>query len=158
MNGLQALTTLLQHAERERDAAVTHAQRCEHGVRAAQAQHHQLLDYRRDYQQRWTQQFSQQGTMEIINCYHGFVGRLAMAIDQQEQVAKRAITQHEAATVLAREKEIRVASIGKLIERRAMEAQRSADQREQKLTDEMASRLAWNRIHGGGDSSGSSPY
>ena len=109
MNGLQALNTLLEHAERERDDALTYVQRCEHNVRNTQAQHQQLIEYRRDYQQRWTAQFSQEGTMEIISCYHGFVGRLSMAVDQQAQVAARAVTQLEIATSKLRDKEIRAA-------------------------------------------------
>ncbi|CAN5564016.1 N/A [soil metagenome] len=157
MSGIQALTTLLEHAESERDEAISHMQRCEHNLQSAKAQHVQLLEYRRDYQQRWSEQFGRQGNMEIVNCYHGFVGRLGMAIDQQDQTTARAVAQHEAARVKLREKEIRLASIGKLIERRVMEAQRSADQRDQKMTDEMAARLAWNRIHGGA-SSNAQPY
>lgn len=148
MNGLQALQTLLRHAENERDEARSLMQRAEHQLAAAQAQHQQLLDYRRDSQQRWSEQFGRQGTMEIVHCYQGFVSRLGMAIEQQQHVASRASDMHEAATHQLREKELRVASVGKLIERRLQEAQRSAMQREQKLTDEMASRLAWARLHG----------
>ena len=46
-----------------------------------------------------------------------------------------------------RDGEIRVASVRKLIERRQAEARLSADRREQKTTDEFASRAAWNRQH-----------
>ena len=46
-----------------------------------------------------------------------------------------------------RDGEIRVASVRKLIERRQAEARLSADRREQKNTDEFASRAAWNRQH-----------
>jgi flagellar FliJ protein len=149
MNGLHALTALLKHAEGERDEAMSTLQRCQHSLQAAKAQHVQLLEYRRDYQQRWSDQFGRQGTMEIVNCYHGFVGRLAMAIDQQAQITARAVTQHDLALLKLREKETRVASVSKLMERREMEARRASDQRDQKLTDEMAARLAWTRIHGG---------
>ena len=127
-------------------------------LQAAKAQHLQLLEYRRDYQQRWSSQFAKGGTMEIINCYHGFVGRLAMAIEQQDQVTRRAQAQLEAVSQHLREKEIRVASIGKLIARRLAEAQHSAAKRDQKATDEMASRLAWNRIHGDAANQSASPF
>jgi flagellar FliJ protein len=148
MNGLQALTTLLQHAERERDEAQSKLLHTEHALVAANGQYLQLQDYRRDYQKRWSEQFGQQGTMEIVNCYHGFVGRLGMAIDQQEQIAVHARQQRDTALMKLRELETRVASIGKLIERRLAEARLQSDQRDQKATDEMASRLAWARIHG----------
>ena len=39
------------------------------------------------------------------------------------------------------------AEVRKLIERRQAEARLSADRREQKNTDEFASRAAWNRQH-----------
>ena len=79
-----------------------------------------------------------------------FAERYVLFADRLADVdfASRAADMHEAATHKLREKELRVASVGKLIERRLQEAQRSAMQRDQKMTDEMASRLAWARLHG----------
>ena len=47
---------------------------------------------------------------------------------------------------MVREQELRVASVRKLIERRLAELRLAADRRDQKQTDDFASRAAWNRL------------
>lgn len=147
MNGLESLATLLEHAERQRDEALSAAQRASAQMAAAAEQAQQLLVYRRDYETRWTEQFGRQGTMEIVNCYQGFVKRLGLAIEHQDQMAAQARHQHDQARARLRDQEIRVASIAKLIERRVAEARIAEGKRDQKATDEMAARLAWARLN-----------
>ena len=146
MTDLQPLLTLLGQAERERDEALAHSQRRETAQRAAQAQSEQLLDYRRDYEQRWGEHFSRQSKVELLHCYQGFIQRLSQAIEQQAHAAHHAAEQSAAALAALREAEMRVASVRKLIERRVGEQQRSEDKRDQKQTDEFAARVAWQRL------------
>ena len=146
MTDLQPLLTLLAQAESERDEALGHSQRQDAAQRAAQAQAGQLLDYRRDYEQRWGDHFSRQSKIELLHCYQGFIQRLSQAIEQQTQTASRAADQAAVALAALREADMRVASVRKLIERRVGEQQRSEEKREQKQTDEFAARVAWQRL------------
>ena len=57
MSSLQSLNILLEQAETERDAALAALQRAHDAAGAAQAQVEGLLNYRGDYQKRWSQQF-----------------------------------------------------------------------------------------------------
>lgn len=142
---LQPLLMVLQHAERERDFALTAQQRAQHALNAAQQQAEQLALYRREYEQRWGTQFQQASAVEVVRCYQGFMGRLQLAVDQQQQQVALAAAALEGAQETLRGHEMRVASVRKLIERRQHEAARIAGQREQKATDEQAARAAWHR-------------
>ena len=146
MKELQPLMALLSHAEGERDAALAHRQRMQEALDAARTQAQQLADYRRDYEQRWSERFAQPGQMDLLRCYHGFVARLTQAIEHQARVSGQAQHQLERAQVALQQQELRVASVHKLIERRVQEAQRQGERREQHQLDELASRAAWNRL------------
>ena len=139
---LQTLGVLLERAEAERDEALKAWQDMQ--LRAAQArqQAEQLTSYRSEYQQRWTEQFSRQGTMDIVGCYQNFGGKLDQAIDSQSAISQHADVRVERARALLAEKEMRVAAIGKLIERRRSEMGRAALRQEQKQSDEQAARTA----------------
>lgn len=146
MNELHPLLALLAQTEKERDQALVHSQRLADAQRAAQAQTEQLLAYRSDYEKRWGEQFSREGRIELLRCYQGFVERLSLALQQQTRIAADATQQAERAADALREYEIRVASVRKLIERRVNEVQRKLNQREQKQSDEFASRAARQRL------------
>jgi flagellar FliJ protein len=143
-NDLHALTTLLQQAETERDNALVLMQQAEQRAQAAQSQHEQLLAYRGQYRQRWTQQFTANSAIEIVQCYQGFGDRLEQAIAHQEQAVAQCQAQTERMRQLLAERELRVASVRKLIERRQQEQRRAEERRDQKLTDEAAQRSGWN--------------
>jgi flagellar protein FliJ len=146
MKSLQPLMALLSHAERERDEALAHRQRLQEALDAARAQSQQLADYRREYEQRWAERFSQPGQVDLLRCYHGFAARLTQAIEHQARVAGQAEGQLERAQEALQQQELRVASVQKLIERRVTELQRKGARHEQSQLDEMASRAAWNRL------------
>src|SRR5256885_558408 len=135
MNPLQPLLALLAQAERERDAALADAQHAAQAQLAASAQAEQLLNYRREYEARWGAQFRNEGKMELVNCYRGFVERLSQAVDQQQRIAQHADAQLVRARDTLLQHEVRVASVRKLIERRAKELRLSVDRLEQKQTD-----------------------
>jgi flagellar protein FliJ len=146
MNDLQPLMALLAQTEKERDLALVHSQRQADAHRAAQQQAEQLRVYRSDYERRWGEQFGREGKVELLRCYQGFVERLSMALEQQVRIAHDAAQQAERAAGALREYEIRVASVRKLIERRVTEVQRTLNLREQKQSDEFASRAARQRL------------
>ena len=146
MTELQPLIILLGQSERQRDAALADQQRAQIASDAAAAQADQLRHYRRDYEQRWSAQFTREGKMELVHCYQSFVARLTQAVDQQSRAAEIAAKQLEHARGVVREAEMRCASVRKLIERRLHEQRLSAERRDQKQTDEAATRAAWQRI------------
>lgn len=143
---IQALVLVLEQVERERDQALAEQQRAQQVFDGAQHQSEQLLNYRSEYEQRWNSQFRQAGTKEIMQCYQGFMGRLQLAVDQQQHQVTRASATLAAARDVVRAQEMRVAAVRKLIERRQQELALAAGRREQKLTDEQASRAAWARL------------
>jgi flagellar FliJ protein len=143
---LDPLMALLAQAERERDDAMSVTQRALEAERSAHHQVEQLVNYRGEYDNRFRTQFSQNGSVDILQCYHGFTGRLNSAIEQQKNVAAHSSLKVEQARVVLREQEIRVASVRKLLERRLSEMRIAADRRDQKATDEFAARAAWNRL------------
>jgi flagellar protein FliJ len=146
MTELQPLIALLAQAERERDENLAHSLRLDAAHTSAQAQADQLLDYRRDYEQRWGEHFSRQAKIELLHCYQGFIGRLSQAIEQQSRAAGHAGDQAAVARAALRESELRVASVRKLIERRVGEMQLRNERREQKQSDEFAARATWQRL------------
>ena len=150
MTDTQSLTLLLSQHERQRDIALAEHQRASQASSAAAAQSEQLHTYRREYEQRWAEQFRREGQIELVRCYQSFMERLTQAVNQQTRMAEHAAQQVDAAVVALREAEMRCASVRKLIERRVHERRLADDRRDQKQTDEQASRAAWNRLGANG--------
>ncbi|MFY9514328.1 MAG: flagellar export protein FliJ [Rubrivivax sp.] len=138
-----ALKTLLEQAEAERDQAQAALRHAEEQAQRARQQAGQLLAYRGEYQQRWTGQFSRQGTMEIVHCYQSFALRLDEALAQQQRQADAADATTERLRQALLGAEMRVAAVKKLIERRQAEQRRADERRDQRQTDETAQQLRW---------------
>lgn len=143
---LDPLMALLNQAERERDEALSAMQRANEAHLAALAQADQLLAYRGEYEARFRDQFSRKSSIDILQCYQGFSARLGQAIDQQQQIASHAAVRLEQSREGLRDQEMRVASVRKLLERRLHELRQVAERRDQKQTDEFASRAAWSQL------------
>jgi flagellar FliJ protein len=121
-------------------------------VANAEAQEQQaggLTGYRSEYCKKWSAQFQQAAQMEILRSYHGFLSRLDQAIAQQTSVVEHAKRMVEAQRQRLVEREIRVATVERLIQRREALLARVADRRDQKNLDEMAQRLASTRAQAG---------
>ncbi len=146
-NSLQTLNLLLEHAQTERDAAVRDLQDATALAEQAKTQATQLELYRGDYRQRWNNQFARQGTMDIVMCYQSFGARLDQAISHQSQVTQQADSRVAVAREMLMQRELRVLSVRKLIERRRQEMQRGLNKQDQKSTDEQASRAGWGVSH-----------
>lgn len=145
MKDSRSLHLALELAEKDRDVALARCQQAAQALERQRLQAQQLRDYRADYLARWNGQFQRRGTVEIMRCYRDFMARLDQAIAQQALVLQQAQWQHEQARLQLLEQERRAAAIRKLLEKRAAEQALAAQRREQKHTDEQASRLAWNQ-------------
>ena len=144
MNRMELLATLLEREEERRDAARRAWRAAQLLDEAARQQAEALKGYRQDYQDRWTAQFRERATMDILRCYHGFVERLDHAITAQALQVQGSEHRLGLATDQLRQRETRVAMVRKLIERRQAAARQVADRREQKQADEAAARMAWS--------------
>ena len=139
---LQMLTILLDKVSTERDEAQTHLAECMKRAEAARTQASELTKYRADYEQRWSRQFAQGGTMDIVTCYQNFSGKLQEAIVSQGNMVGYTDQRVDMARTQLLALEMRVAAIKKLIERRQAETQRTQQRQEQKATDEFAARIS----------------
>ena len=142
MNSILLLQTLLQRAEADRDTAQTGLRQAEALVAQAEAQARQLLNYRSDYDQRWTARFRESGTTELLHCHRGFGQRLDHAISHQQVNTGHLGNRVQQARELLLAREQRVAGVRKLIERRQAELQTIAARRDQTTTDEAAQRAS----------------
>jgi flagellar FliJ protein len=143
MQRLQSLQLLMQREQQRCDQAQSALRHADDAARRAREQREQLLAYRGEYQARWTAQFHQGGTMDILMYYRSFMQRLDQAVTLQTRQAELSELQLAQARRDLVESERRVASVRKLIERRAAELAHAGRQRDQKQTDEQAQRMRW---------------
>jgi len=140
MTRMQTLKTLLEREEKLRDDALAALRQAEGQAQNARNQADALVQYRTEYHQRWSTQFQQGGAIEIVRCYHGFVERLDGALGQ----ARNTVRQFEGHVTRARERvqerEVRVATVKRLIERHLKQLAAVQARRDQKNMDELAQR------------------
>lgn len=133
----RTLALLLEQAERARDQALVAFQQAELRLRQAQAQHKGLGQYQSEYDARWMAQFRTEGAAAVVlQAHHQFGNRLIDAIGQQSQLTGVLESRLRAARQQLRERELRVASVRKLIERRQAEHHERQRRAEQKTQDE----------------------
>jgi flagellar protein FliJ len=142
---MDALHTLLEQAEARRNQALAAFNQKRAHCDATRSQAAHLDAYRADYLQRWSAQFAQGATLEIVRCYQGFADRLETAIVQQGHALAHAQAALEQAGEQLTAHELRVASIRKLLERREDFARQAIERLEQKAEDENATRMASSR-------------
>jgi flagellar FliJ protein len=149
MKRLALLQLLLEREQKRRDEAKATVRAAVQNAEAQQQQADGLTTYRGEYCSKWSAQFQQAAPMEILLSYHGFLARLDQAITQQQSVAAHALRGVESARQRLIEREIRVATVERLIKRRQDLLARMADRRDQKNLDELAQRLSTTRAHTG---------
>lgn len=140
MTRLQTLHTLLEREEKLRDEAMAALRQAQAQVQAAQGQADALVQYRAEYRERWSQQFQQGGAIEIVRCYHGFVERLEGALAQAQHAVRHCEGQLQRARERLQAREVRVATVRRLIERHLKALAAAQARREQKQLDELAQR------------------
>jgi flagellar protein FliJ len=139
-----SLSTLLERSEAQRDAVLAALQRADDLRRRHQAQLQQIDAYRAQHHQRWSAQFGRtHGGTEIVQCYRDFTLRLDEAMQQQQAQVDAAGAQCARLRDQLVAAELRVASVGKLIQRRQAEVRHASARREQRQSDESAQRARW---------------
>jgi len=141
---VESLQLMMQREQQHCDQAQSALQRADESARRAREQCRQLVAYRGEYEARWSAQFNQGGTMDILICYRSFMQRLDQAVTVQKRQAEMAERQLAQARQLLMACERRLASVRKLLERRIAELAQLGRRREQKQTDEQAQRMRWN--------------
>jgi flagellar protein FliJ len=135
------LTALLEQAESARDEALSQFESGRKAHEMARQQLQSLHDFRQDYQQRWQQQFRQASGMEIMRSYQDFMTRMSEAEAEQQRRVEQSLSHLERCRAMLIERERKVAAVTKLMQRRAGEHALKEQRRDQKATDETASRL-----------------
>ena len=143
MDRMQILQTLIEREQRRRDEALRDLREAERQAQAAQQQVQSLLDYRAQYRARWSEQFAKSAPIEIVRCYHGFVERLEQAILTQRMAAAQADGRQLGAQQGLRLRELKLATVRRLIERRQQTALHQGQRQDQKTSDEASQRRAW---------------
>ena len=133
-----ALHTLLEHAERQRDEALSAMLQAEDHLRRLQCQEEQLLAYRDDYRQRHPALGGRSTSIELLRCHEGFMQRLDQALQQQQAQVQHAEHRGAQLRVALVAQETRVASVRKLLERRGEQALSVASRLDQRRSDETA--------------------
>ena len=149
MKRLALLKTLLEREQKRRDEQMAQVRNAVANAEAQRLQADGLTGYRSEYCQKWSAQFQKAATMEILRSYHGFLSRLHQAITQQASVVEHAQRMVEAQRQRLVEREIRVATVERLIQRREALLAKVADRRDQKNLDELAQRLSAARAQAG---------
>ena len=149
MKRLALLKTLLEREQKRRDEQMAQVRNAVANAEAQQQQAEGLTTYRGEYCQKWSAQFQQAVQMEILRSYHGFLSRLDQAISQQQSVIEHAQRMVEIQRQRLIEREIRVATVERLIKRREAMLAKVADRRDQKNLDEMAQRVTSARTQSG---------
>ena len=140
MKRLQLLQMLLERECKRRDEVQSILRSAHANLDAQRQQADGLKTYRSEYCAKWSANFQLAAQMESLRRYHGCLARLDQAITQQANVVAHAQRAVDAAKQRLLEKEIRVKTVERLIERRKALLARIVDRREQKNLDEMAAR------------------
>jgi len=133
-----ALQTLLELAQRERDAALAALMQAENMGNRALAQLEQLQAYQADYRANTPGTAGRAAPIELLRCHSGFMGRLDQALGQQQQAVKASDAELLRRREALQRCELKLASVRKLLERRAAEQQRVEARRDQRRSDEAA--------------------
>jgi flagellar protein FliJ len=141
MNRADSLHALQQAALGERDQALATLHSLQSRLEHAQAQALVLRQYSAQYMQRWNTQFRSGSAIELLRCYQSFMHRLDQALSHQQAQVQGAQQHADAARALLRQRQLQLASIEKLIERRRAEAAQIAARNEQRASDEAAQRM-----------------
>lgn len=139
---LQSLQPVLELAERERDDAAAALRQAERALERAEQQASQISDYRSETQARWHAQFRQGSSITLVHCYQDFVSRLHGAEAHSDAGVSAAQSRRDAARAVLQAAELRLASVGRLRDRREAVLRLGLERRDQRQTDEAATRAA----------------
>lgn len=138
----QSLFVVLEQAKSSRDHAFVLLESSRKILEDAKYKLNSLHNFRQQYEERWQGQFRKAGGMEIVRCYQDFMARLSSAVDEQNLRVEHLQRDHESRRLDLLECERKLSAVEKLIERRQQETLLASMRKEQRDTDEMATRLA----------------
>jgi flagellar FliJ protein len=140
---LRPLQTLIALTERERDQALDALRRAEADGDAARRQDDVLARYARELDDRWGARPGVTGSTTRLELAHGFGCRIDQARQQQRSHLARLDERADRARAHWRSCEQRLAMVRKLVDRRLQARAAEASRRDQRETDEAASRIAY---------------
>jgi flagellar FliJ protein len=141
----QPLSTLLEIAERERDAAAAALVQGQQAVFQLQQQLEQLRVYRGEYEARSPAATGRAAPIELLRCHQGFMQRLDHALSQQLGVLQSAELRVQQLHQGLIAHETRVASVAKLLQRRQREHEAQQERHDQRRNDELALQRHWRQ-------------
>jgi len=141
----QALKTLLEIATRERDQAAAALAQAEQQWRAQQQQWEQLQVYQADYARRAPTHGGRAAPIEVLRCHQAFMGRLDQALAHQQRALDGAEGEAQLRRQTLLQRETRLASVRKLLQRRADSAAHAAERADQRRSDEEALHRHWRQ-------------
>ncbi len=134
---LEAVRRITTEREKEAGRELAELRR---RLKEAEARMAELLEYRRQYQERFHLAGRRGMGVGQLNEYRIFLSRLDQALAQQRQTVARCRTAFERGQARWLECRRECKAVDKLADRRRQEARRRAGSREQKELDEFASR------------------
>ena len=140
MSTTRTLDTLIDLATDERDAAAVALGRLQQAHRASEQKLQALMDYRAEYQRRFDDALAQGMSMSSLQNYQRFVASLEQAIEHQRRALDTSGRHVETGNSNWRDRQKRLNSFDVLATRRREAAARTEAKREQRQTDEFASR------------------
>ena len=146
MNRIPLLQTLQERERERRDQALLQWREAQRQAEAAQEQADALVTYRSEYRKRWAAQFAKAAPIEIVRCYQGFIERLEQAIVAQQGQVQGSADRLEAALKRLRHREMKLATVRRLIERRELALALVAQRLDQKACDEAGQRRSPNAL------------
>ena len=140
MPATSTLDTLIDLATDERDAAASALGRLQQARRASEQKLQALVDYRAEYQRRFDDAMANGMSMSSLQNYQRFVASLEQAIDHQRRALDTSERHVETGNSNWRARQRRLNSFDVLATRRRDAAAKTEAKREQRQTDEFASR------------------
>lgn len=145
-----ALHTLLEHAERQRDLALSALLQAEDAARRLQQQAQQLESYRDEYRQRHPALGGRSAGIEALRGHQNFMQRLDQALQQHQGQMQATDSRCASLRHALVAHETRVASVRKLLERRGETARLAAARQDQRRSDDAAQIQQQQRHRDGG--------
>jgi len=141
MTAVSGLLPAIELATRQRDDAGLALAQVVRRYEHARQQLEQLQSYAADTAARWSVTSQASATPQIVGHYYQFMERLDQTIVMQQGAIVEVQRQREAARQVLLEVEVRVAGLGRLLEKRRAEMARTQSQREQRQSDELAAQM-----------------
>ena len=146
MSAVKVLLLAIELALRERDERVRVLQQVRLAIAAARHQMEQLESYAAGTESKWALPTRSVAAPDTVRNYYQFMGRLEHAIALQRQVVADQQRQLVAAQKVLLHAEMRITSLGQLLEKKKQAIRKQQAGREQKQQDEFAA-LQYRRLY-----------